>query len=737
VENRDHVLYAFPGYENLPFVELTPDCQTASARLEAAYSLATQASPPIIVATGIALVQPLPPRDRLAAITEYLVVGEELNREKFLLHLEAGGYTRRPLVEERGDYSVRGGVLDFFPPLSPDPIRLEFWGDTVESIRHFNPTTQRSSKHLEDAIVLPVSEVFLDQQSQKLASSRLRSVKSTKVLEYLQRREHFPKIERYLPYFYDKTETLWDYLPENCLVTSWDPLNIRQELEKYREAGDRERQGEEPLPPDWQEATTRFQSLNCHAVPFAAQDVPEKNVFYFSLAGNQELAASLAAAAEPGRLTGPLATRLQQWLDSGFQVVLVCRSRSQAERLSLLLKDRQVSSELIPNPRWQRPGTLQLTWDGLSAGFQWLSEALIILTEEEVLGAAKETPKRKSTRPLQFFTSLNDLKVGDPIVHLDQGIGLFRGLIKLTLGNEINDFLYLEYLGGDKLYLPVDRLHLVQKYMGVEDAVPPLDRLGGKTWEKTKKKVRQAVEKIARELVELYAARRVLPGYQYSPPDPALREFEATFEYEETTDQLNAIQDVWEDMISDRPMDRLICGDVGYGKTEVALRAAFKAAMDGRQVGFLVPTTILAEQHFETFRKRFQPYPLGIRVLSRFKSPKEQKQILADLAAGKADIIIGTHRLLQKDVHFKDLGLLIVDEEQRFGVSHKERLKQFRQTVDVLTLSATPIPRTLQMAMTGIREMSIINTPPADRMAISTYYAVRKKALSGRPCSAN
>ena len=362
-----------------------------------------------------------------------------------------------------------------------------------------------------------------------------------------------------------------------------------------------------------------------------------------------------------------------------------------------------------------------MSWDGLSAGFQWLAEALILLTEEEVLGAARETPKRKSTRPLQFFTSLNDLKVGDPIVHLDHGIGLYRGLVKLTLGNEINDFLYLEYLGGDKLYLPVDRLNLVQKYMGVVDTVPPLERLGGKSWEKTKKKVRKAVEKIARELVELYAARRVLPGYQYSPPDPALREFEATFEFEETTDQLNAIQDVWEDMISDRPMDRLICGDVGYGKTEVALRAAFKAAMDGRQVGFLVPTTILAEQHFETFRKRFQPYPLEIRVLSRFKNPKEQKQILTDLAAGKVDIIIGTHRLLQKDIHFKELGLLIVDEEQRFGVSHKEKLKQFRQTIDVLTLSATPIPRTLQMAMTGIREMSIINTPPADRMAIRTY----------------
>ncbi|HSO73024.1 MAG TPA: CarD family transcriptional regulator, partial [Thermodesulfobacteriota bacterium] len=458
-DNRN-VLYAFPHYESLPFVELTPDFQTASSRLEAAYTLSTQAGIPIIVATGIALVQPLPPRDQLAANTEYLVVGEELDRERFLSFLEAGGYSRRPLVEEQGDYSVRGGVIDFFPPLSADPVRLEFWGDNIDSIRHFSASTQRSSKHLEDVIVLPVSEVFLDVPAQKLASHRLRSSKNTRITEYLQRREHFPRIERYLACFYDKTETMWDYLPENCLVVNWDPLNLKQELDTYRANLEQDRQSEEATwPGNWLEGKFPWQTLSCHAVPFGVQDVSEKNVFYFSLQGNQELAASLAAeAVEPGRLTGPLAARMRQWQDSGFQTVLVCRSRSQAERLNLLLGDRQLTAELTANPRWQRPGTIQLTWDGLSAGFQWLAEALIILTEEEVLGAVKEAPKRKTARPLQFFSSLNDLKVGDPIVHLDHGIGLFRGLVKLTLGNEINDFLYLQYLGGDKLYLPVDRL---------------------------------------------------------------------------------------------------------------------------------------------------------------------------------------------------------------------------------------------------------------------------------------
>ncbi len=715
-------ILTFPGYENLPFVELTPDLQTASARLEAAYTLASGASRPIVIATALALAQPLPPRDRLAAVTEYLVVGMELDREKFIAHLQAGGYTRRPLVEERGDYSVRGGVIDFFPPLSPDPIRLEFWGDTVESIRTFNPASQRSAQHLEDVVVLPVSEVFLDPQSQRLASHRLRSVKNNRVLEFCQRREHFPGIERYLPYFFEKIETLVDYLPDSALVVFWDPINIRHVMAaNLLPAAPLNRSEERPLL-DWQPTLAHHQTLNCHVTPFSTPATPPTHVFTFTVSANADLASQLATAgAEAGRLLPPLAAHLQEWLASGFQVVIVCRSRSQAERLHLLLADRQVQGELTATPRWGRPGVLDLTWDGLSAGFQWLAEALIIITEEEVLGAARETPKRKTARPLQFFTSLNDLQVGDAIVHVDHGIGLYRGLVKLTHGQEVNDYLALEYLGGDKLYLPVDRLNLVQKYLGPGDSIPPLDRLGGKAWEKTKKRVRKAVEKIARELVELYAARRVVPGYQFSPPDPVLREFEATFEFEETPDQLNAIQEVYEDMSRDRPMDRLICGDVGYGKTEVALRAAFRAAMDGRQVAFLVPTTVLAEQHCATFQKRLQPYPLKVQVLSRFKNPKEQRQILADLAAGKIDIIIGTHRLLQKDVHFKDLGLLIVDEEQRFGVSHKEKLKHLRQQIDVLTLTATPIPRTLQMSMTGLREMSIINTPPADRMAIRTY----------------
>ena len=376
------------------------------------------------------------------------------------------------------------------------------------------------------------------------------------------------------------------------------------------------------------------------------------------------------------------------------------------------------------------PGRVEITVGEVSGGFRLWSEGLIVLTEDEALGFRPDRRRRhKETPPPQHLTSLADLQEGDFIVHLDHGIGLYRGLVKLTVGEEVNDFLDLEYQGGDRLYLPVDRLHLVQKYLGVEGVSPHVERLGGKSWDRTKNKVKKAVEKIARELVELYAQRRVLPGHHFSPPDAVFQEFEATFEYEETPDQLQAIQEVLADMTADKPMDRLICGDVGYGKTEVALRAAFKAAMDGKQVALLVPTTVLAEQHYDTFRRRLAPYPLEVRVLSRFKKPAEQKRILADLVQGKVDIIIGTHRLLQKDVSFRDLGLALIDEEQRFGVKQKERLKEWRRTVDVLTLTATPIPRTLQLSLTGLRELSLINTPPENRQAIRTYLCRPEKAV--------
>jgi transcription-repair coupling factor (superfamily II helicase) len=681
----------------------------------------------MLVAPAAALQQKLPPPERLQEALVYVVAGETLAREVFVQNLLEGGYERRPVVEERGEFSVRGGIIDLFPPLYAQPVRLEFWGDEVESLRFFDPASQRSREALEELLVLPASEVILDGPAREHALARRKRRQDPQFWQNVQLGQHFPRIERHIEDFYEQPLTLWDYLPPDTVVVEWDPLNLAQDLRKLEEQAGAEPQGwldEKP----WEERRRGFATVFCPLLPMGLP--AEEKEFFFQVEGNEGLAQELAqAGAEGGRLIPALAARLEEWRRGGFHLILVCLSRHRAERLAQLLGEEKLEAAFTLEPSWEPGPQVEITVGELSGGFRLLAGGLMVLTEDEALGFRPERRRRKESRPPQFLTSLEDLEEGDAVVHLDHGIGIYRGLIKLTVAAEVNDFLELEYQGGDRLYLPVDRLHLVQKYLGVEGVKPRIERLGGKSWERAKKKVKKAVEKIARELVELYAARRVLPGHHFSPPDPMFREFEATFEYEETSDQLQAIQEVLADMTAEKPMDRLICGDVGYGKTEVALRAAFKAAMDGKQVAVLVPTTILAEQHYDNFSRRLAPYPLEVRVLSRFKTAAEQKRILADLAQGKVDIIIGTHRLVQKDVAFKDLGLVVVDEEQRFGVSQKEKMKEWRRTVDVLTLTATPIPRTLQLSLTGLRELSVINTPPENRHSIRTYLCHPEKAV--------
>jgi transcription-repair coupling factor (superfamily II helicase) len=709
----------FPAHEILPFRELSFDAEVSCARLAAAYVALTAREPWFIVAPVLALRQKLPPENRLRDLLAYVVAGESLERPQFLQALLEGGYERRPVVEERGEFSVRGGIIDLFPPLSPQPVRLEFWGDEVESIRCFDPATQRSQGALEDLVVLPASEVVLDEAVKERVLARRRRRQDPEFWHHVHQGRHFPRIERHLAEFYQDPPTLWDLLPPDTVVVEWDPLILRQELKQQEQAAAGEPQGWLDQTP-WEEQRRRFTQVFCPLLPWWHPD--QDRDITFRVEKNDHLAAELAqAGVEAGRLIPALAQRLGEWRRSGFQVILVCLSRHRAERLARLLAEEGLDLDFVPAPTWEPGSRVEITVGELTGGFRLLSEELIVITEDEALGFRPEGRRRKEARPLQDLTSLADLTEGDYVVHLDHGIGIYRGLVKLTVGREVNDFLKLEYQAGDRLYLPVDRLNLVQKYLGVDGVSPRVERLGGKSWARAKTRVRKAVEKIARELVELYALRRVLPGHHFSPPDPVYQEFEATFEYEETPDQLQAIAEVLEDMISDKPMDRLICGDVGYGKTEVAVRAAFKAAMDGKQVAVLVPTTVLAEQHYDTFRHRLAHFPLEVRALSRFKSPAAQRRILTDLAQGRVDIVIGTHRLLSRDVTFRDLGLAIVDEEQRFGVRQKERLKEWRRTVDFLNLTATPIPRTLQLSLTGLRELSLINTPPENRRAIRTY----------------
>jgi transcription-repair coupling factor (superfamily II helicase) len=717
----------FPAHEILAFHPLGLDAEVSAARLAGAYVAQTSREPWLLVASAAALREKLPPQSRLQENWMYLVTGEDIARHEFLQKLQRGGYERRPLVEERGEFSVRGGIIDLFPPLYDQPLRLEFWGDTLESMRFFDPASQRSQGSLEDLVLLPASEVILDEAARELALTGRSKRRDPRFWHHVQEGLHFSGIERHLAEFYPDPQTLWDYLPPETLVVEWDPLNLAQSLEKLAADAAGEPPGWLDETP-WEARREPFATLSCHVLPLGEPEGPRH--FFIQTGKNEGLAQELAAAGgEDGRLVPALAQRLTDWQEEGFHVVLVSMNRHRAQRLAQLLAGEGLTLEVNPQPDWEAPRLVEIATGEVSGGFRLPAAGLIVLTEDEALGYRPEGRRRRESRPPQFFTSLEDLQEGDFVVHVDHGIGVYRGLVKLTAGSGVNDFLELEYQQGDQLFIPVDRLNLVQKYLGVEGVAPRKDKLGGKSWERTKGRVKKSVEKIARELVELYAARRVLPGHGFSPPDPVFREFEATFAFEETQDQQKAVQDVIEDMMADKPMDRLICGDVGYGKTEVALRAAFKAAMDGFQVGILVPTTVLAEQHYDTFATRLAHYPLEVRVLSRFKTPAEQKRIVSELAQGKVDIVIGTHRLLSRDLVFRNLGLLIVDEEQRFGVKQKEKLKDWRRTVDVLTLTATPIPRTLQLSLTGLRELSIINTPPENRRAIRTYLCRPEKAV--------
>jgi transcription-repair coupling factor (superfamily II helicase) len=720
-------LLNFPAHELLPFRTLGFDAEVSAARVGAAYAALVFQEPFFLVAPAAALRQKLLPAARLKEAFTYVVAGEELNRQAFLKQLQEGGYERHPVVEERGEFSVRGGIIDLFPPLYPQPVRVEFFGDEVESLRFFDPASQRSRGSLEELVALPVSEVILDERARDRALQGKSRRRDPNFWRCVTEGSYFPGIERHLAEFHAETETLWGYLPPDTLVVEWEPLSAVQELEKLAEQAANEPAGwldQEP----WEARLQAFTTIRGESLTWGEPETGK--TFFFQVGKNDGLAQELAqAGGEDGRLIPALAERLSGWRRHGLHILLVSLNAHRAARLAQLLAAEGLEVDVLPQPVWENGGQVQIAVGEISNGFHLLAEGLVVVTEDEALGLKPERRRRKETAPLQDLTSLGDLSEGDYIVHLDHGIGIYRGLVKLTVGPQANDFLELQYQGGDRLFLPVDRLNLVQKYLGVEGHSPKVERLGGKSWEGTKKRVKKSVEKIARELVELYAARRVLPGHPFSPPDPAFREFEATFSFEETPDQLLAIQEVLADMMAEKPMDRLVCGDVGYGKTEVALRAAFKAAMDGKQVAMLVPTTVLAEQHYDTFSQRLAPYPLEVRALSRFKSPAQQKRILADLEKGRVDIIIGTHRLLQKDVKFRELGLAIIDEEQRFGVKQKEKLKEWRKTVDVLTLTATPIPRTLQLSLTGIRELSQINTPPEDRRSIRTYLCRPEKPV--------
>jgi len=730
--------FLFPERDPLPYERLAPDPEAVRDRLRvlSLLSAAGDGSAPIVVASGQAVAQrTLSPQAQAEAVVT-VAVGSPLEVEPFLRHLSAsGGYRFLPLVDEAGQASRRGGIIDVFPPTSDMPLRIELLGNRVESLRLFDPASQRSVSPLDALAIGPAREVLLPPTGLEELRKRLDFARCLpqvaerfqEELSSLAAAASFSGDAFYVPFL--AQGALLDFLPgrrsaglpaPEAVVVCDEPFDLATALDELEAQAQEvraelEEKGELPaglpLPHlTWRELAPhledRWQRIDLSRWASGEGDGSLRPPF-------------LPAPAYGGRLRTVISEALTG-LRQGKSFVIVSQ---QASRLSDLLGEQDVvatpSGEVVAPIE---PGALAVIQGSLPGGWRLAVDSydLTLLTDTEIFGFTKQRrtlPRRGIDR--QAF--LADLAAGDHVVHVEHGIARFAGLVRLTFDGHEREYLELHYAEGDRLFVPTDQLDRLSRYVGPGDHTPSLTRLGSQEWARTKTRVRRAVGDLARELLALYAAREVIPGHAFSSDTPWQMELEASFPYVETPDQLLAVRQVKQDMEMPRPMDRLVCGDVGYGKTEVAIRAAFKVVLDGMQVAVLVPTTVLAQQHFQTFSQRLAGFPLRIEMLSRFRSEAEQRQVVADLAAGAVDIVIGTHRLIQKDVQFKDLGLVIIDEEQRFGVAHKERLKQMRREVSVLTLSATPIPRTLYMALGGIRDMSTMETPPEERLPIKTY----------------
>jgi transcription-repair coupling factor (superfamily II helicase) len=738
-------LHLFPSWEVLPFEKLSPHPDNVAARLEGLYKLIEE-SAPVLIATPAALMQKVIPKERFKQSYLYLVAGQELGRESLLQHVTEWGFQNVPLVEERGDFSVRGGIVDIFSPGYARPLRLEFDGDRLESIREFSPASQRTERIQEEMLLLPMKECSLNRADVEAVARKLehraaeldlgRQERNT-LLDSVKEGIPFPGMEFLVPYFYPQLISVLSYLPPDALIWLEGADRIESEVEHFGQlAWERNARAKDEghlMPPaemlylnehEWRESLRPFSQAQGESLTImASSERAQEATLTVESFLTGELRHDTSAEAKESSLA-PLVDRLKAW--GGEQVIFVAPTLGDSTRLKELFRNYNFEIPSMEEPIvsiLERGEHKRAILRGhLNQGFRLPEAHLVLLTFDEIFGTRKRQPATSAkTHPSHFLTSLSELKQNDYVVHLDHGIGVYRGLRFLKVGEIEGEFLHLEYDGGDRLYLPVDRINVVQKYIGGDGAQPALDRLGGTSWEKVKAKSRKSIFAMAEELVQLYAVREAREGNTFAPPDVLYKEFEAAFEFEETPDQQRAIDETLGDMQRNKPMDRLVCGDVGYGKTEVAMRAAFLAVEGGKQVAILAPTTILAQQHLQTLRHRFRNYPVRVEMVSRFLTSKEIQQVLEGVKKGAVDIVIGTHRLLQKDVEFKDLGLVIIDEEHRFGVVHKERLKKLRQTVDVVSLTATPIPRTLHMSLVGVRDLSIIETPPLDRLAIQTY----------------
>jgi transcription-repair coupling factor (superfamily II helicase) len=761
-----------PAPDASPYAEMQPDRRALLGRMAALFRLARGFAPRVLVASAPALFRRVVPRAPFDALCWTIEVGAVLDRDGTIAALVRAGFSRASVVEDPGTFAVRGAVIDVFPPVYKHPVRVELFGDEVEAIRLYDASTQRTLRPLRQLHLHPVRDTIrtegADPRAKILAAADAAVFPSSKtrhILEQVEDGEAFFGMEALAPAFHARMETVFDYLPAGTLLVVEDPEAVveaaRRQASKLRETA-HARRAEHRLALDAAEfvlledearaaleARPRLELRQVEIVHFGPTDEaarvrltaePHTGLRAELQRARAEQSGERHVAAHPDAIDvgKPLRDRLRAWMSDRQRVRLVAPNRAHADRLVGLLTAWGLEPETVARGH---AGDLLFDDDGaaplavltgpLTRGFRLPADRLVLVAEEEIFGprAHRERPAATSTAT-PGLGDLGEIAEGDAVVHDEHGIGRYRGLKKLTVRGVPQDFLHLEYDGGS-VYVPVYRIGLCHRYSGGEVDAVRLDKLGGKTWADKRRRVSAEARKVAEELLQLYAQRAALEGHAFPAPDATFREFEETFPFDETPDQARAIETVLGDMQHGVPMDRLVCGDVGYGKTEVALRAALLAVLGGKQVAVLAPTTVLAEQHLQTFGERFADFPVRVGGLSRFRAKAEQQKTIAALSKGELDVVIGTHRILSRDVRFKDLGLVVIDEEQRFGVAHKERLKELRTQVDVLTLTATPIPRTLQMSMGGLREISIIATPPADRLAIRTFVCRFDPALLG------
>jgi len=701
---------AFPPLGVDPYGTLTPHPDVIRERIQTLDRCAG-GRVDVLLAPVLSWLERLQGRERFLGRTIRLAVGDETSPDDLVAALAEAGYQRHSLVESLGEFGVRGGIVDIFPPTREQPIRLEYFGDEIESIREFNPRDQRSMRSITEVELPPAREHF------ELATSVVGEFEAAPE-QAVDSSGRGGKL---------RGATLADYLD--------DPLWVELEPESFE---GEERDWAAHLDEHYHRALAEGRDA---ALPEDLYTKLDQGLKRVEADAGRVVVHELATTDSAIRLIAPpapsfkgrmaeLADHLGKLLADGERICFAMSRPGAATRLAEILEEYGVRVSLsLPEPEAERhadlePGTCWVICADLSSGFRLPTQGFWLGTDAEIFGRTRVRGRPRRFHGDAFRADFRNLAPGDLVVHVEHGIGTFVAVRSLDVGDDQREFMEVTYRGEDRLYVPLDQLHLVQRYRGVEGASPKLDKLGGTGWGNVKSRVKKQLREMASELLELYAARKTIVGHAFGEDTPWQREMEDAFEFEETADQVTAIAEIKADMEAPKPMDRLLCGDVGYGKTEVAMRAAFKAVMDGRQVAVLAPTTILADQHTRTFNERLEAFPVRVELLSRFRTESEQAEVVAGLADGSVDILIGTHRLLSKDVQFKDLGLLVIDEEQRFGVQHKERLKQLKRRVDVLSMTATPIPRTLQMSLVGVRDLSVIESPPRDRFAVATHVMV-------------